>query len=349
MRTGLCFDTDFAALVKRHSVCIRFIKSIFQPKIFCMKNIKTTILSLLLAAATGTVMAQDPPQRDTTNFNRTDSMNRFNAGNPDSIKLRANRDSAQLNRDLNQGQAAADSLRATTDSINTGNPTGVTNSGNVDSTNTSSSTDNSNLNQGNTDSSNTNPTGVTNSGNTDSTNNINNNNAPNNNTPDNSNNASSPSSLANPGITDSAGKTNNAPVNVTVSPSATVTDSTGAATAPVTNNNSNMPATTTTQNNLNNVNNNNNNNATAALPRGVNVVDAVALQTGLTRFSALPILNTYVPEAMVTQLKNQYGDKLYDITMLKTGENQYGFAVRTQENGTYKSEMVSDTGVAKPQ
>ena len=298
-----------------------------------MKNIKTIVLSLLLAGAAGTVMAQDPPQKDTTNFNKADSMNRFNAGNPDSIKLRANRDSTLLSKDLNESQAAADSIKAATDSINAGNPTGVNNSANLDSSNVNSSVNSATLNQANADSSATNPTVVTNPGNPDSTNN------------NNSNNASSPSSLANPGITDSTGNATNAPANVTVSPSTIVTDSTvtAPAPAPVTNNVSTMPATTN-QNNTNNMNNN-----TAPLPRGVNVVDAAALQTGLNRFSALPILNTYVPEAMVTQLKNQYGDKLYDITMLKTGENQYGYAVRTQENGTYKFEVVNDAGTAKPQ
>jgi len=72
-----------------------------------------------------------------------------------------------------------------------------------------------------------------------------------------------------------------------------------------------------------------------SMPRGVNNPDASF--TGLNKWSALPVLNTYVPQDVVDQMRSAYGDKLYDITMLKTGENQYGYSARVQENGVYKS------------
>ncbi|MES2850648.1 MAG: hypothetical protein V4685_16435 [Bacteroidota bacterium] len=78
------------------------------------------------------------------------------------------------------------------------------------------------------------------------------------------------------------------------------------------------------------------------LTRGVNNPDASTLLTGLAKWSALPILNTYVPQEMVDKLKMEHGDKLYDITMLKTGENQFAYSARVQESGVYRIVMAND-------
>lgn len=80
-----------------------------------------------------------------------------------------------------------------------------------------------------------------------------------------------------------------------------------------------------------------------SMPRGVNNPDASF--TGLNKWSALPVLNTYVPQDVVDKMRSTYGDKLYDITMLKTGENQYGYSARVQENGVYKS-IVTNANTA---
>lgn len=76
------------------------------------------------------------------------------------------------------------------------------------------------------------------------------------------------------------------------------------------------------------------------MPRGVNNPELVL--TGLNKWSALPVLNTYVPQDIVDKLKMEQGDKLYDITMVKTGENQYGYIARVQENGMYHNVTVND-------
>lgn len=81
--------------------------------------------------------------------------------------------------------------------------------------------------------------------------------------------------------------------------------------------------------------------------RGVN--NSSTAITGLNRFSALPVLETWVPAAVVDQLSKKYSDQLYDITMLKTGENQYGYVIRLQENGMYRTETVTDAGAAANQ
>jgi hypothetical protein len=55
---------------------------------------------------------------------------------------------------------------------------------------------------------------------------------------------------------------------------------------------------------------------------------------GLTRYAALPQLSTWVPENVVSSLSSRYGNNLYDITMVKTAEdNKHHYIVRTQENG----------------
>lgn len=87
-----------------------------------------------------------------------------------------------------------------------------------------------------------------------------------------------------------------------------------------------------------------NNTSSTEMGRGVN--NSSTAVTGLNRFSALPVLETWVPAAVVEQLSKKYGDQLYDITMLKTGENQYGYVVRLQENGMYRTETVNDAGAA---
>lgn len=78
------------------------------------------------------------------------------------------------------------------------------------------------------------------------------------------------------------------------------------------------------------------------LPRGVNNPSSDMMMTGLGKWSALPILNTYVPQEVVDKIKAEHGDHLYDITMLKTGENQYAYSARVQDNGVYHNVIVND-------
>lgn len=66
------------------------------------------------------------------------------------------------------------------------------------------------------------------------------------------------------------------------------------------------------------------------------------MMTGLGKWSALPILNTYVPQDVVDKIKTEHGDHLYDITMLKTGENQYAYSARVHDNGVYRNIIIND-------
>jgi hypothetical protein len=89
--------------------------------------------------------------------------------------------------------------------------------------------------------------------------------------------------------------------------------------------------------------------STGNMPRGVNIPEASTLLTGLGKWSSLPVLNTFVPEEVVNKLKAEHGEKLYDITMLKTGENQYAYSARVQENGIYSTVIVQGDTVAVTQ
>ncbi|MEO6490427.1 MAG: hypothetical protein ABIO04_10840 [Ferruginibacter sp.] len=51
-------------------------------------------------------------------------------------------------------------------------------------------------------------------------------------------------------------------------------------------------------------------------------------------YSTSPVLVNYVPEIIITKLRNTYADKLYDITMLKKSGNQL-YIVRVKEAGGY--------------
>jgi len=148
-------------------------------------------------------------------------------------------------------------------------------------------------------------------------------------------------SLMNKPVNDT--RVNTATTNSTVNPSAnSATNGTVAPMTSTTGNSTNKEMTNHAMDSSNVTTNSTRHDA--ALPG--RVMNANGLQNGLQKSAALPVLNTYVPGAIVTQLKNQYGEKLYDITMLKTGQQQYAYAFRTQENGVYKSEVVGDNGAA---
>jgi hypothetical protein len=55
-----------------------------------------------------------------------------------------------------------------------------------------------------------------------------------------------------------------------------------------------------------------------------------------TTYAALPVLETYVPESVAGDLKNKYGNKLYDITMINASTDQVAYVIRTcDDNGIY--------------
>lgn len=72
------------------------------------------------------------------------------------------------------------------------------------------------------------------------------------------------------------------------------------------------------------------------------------MMIGLTRFAAVPVLSSYVPDDVVGRLKTKYGDKIYDILRVKAvaGTDQYKYIVRWQENGLFTSDTVDEGQMA---
>jgi len=59
--------------------------------------------------------------------------------------------------------------------------------------------------------------------------------------------------------------------------------------------------------------------------------------------ASLPVLETYVPESVILKLKNKYADKLYDITAINDSTGQAVYVVRTEENGIYSTQTLSES------
>lgn len=61
---------------------------------------------------------------------------------------------------------------------------------------------------------------------------------------------------------------------------------------------------------------------------------------------SLPVLQTYVPDAVVTTATNLYKQNLYDITAMKGNNSQDMYVVRIQDNGELKSVWMDANGTA---
>lgn len=61
---------------------------------------------------------------------------------------------------------------------------------------------------------------------------------------------------------------------------------------------------------------------------------------------SLPVLQTYVPDAVVTSAINMYKQNLYDITALQAKDSQEVYQVRVQDNGELKSMWMDGQGTA---
>ena len=59
---------------------------------------------------------------------------------------------------------------------------------------------------------------------------------------------------------------------------------------------------------------------------------------------ALPTLQTYVPEDVITKATNMYGNNIYDISMVKNAMNVDVYHVRVQDNGTMTSAWINEDG-----
>jgi hypothetical protein len=56
---------------------------------------------------------------------------------------------------------------------------------------------------------------------------------------------------------------------------------------------------------------------------------------------ALPVINTYVPETVITAAINSYGASLYSITTIKAANNDVVYQVSLIENGTTKTAWMN--------
>ena len=65
---------------------------------------------------------------------------------------------------------------------------------------------------------------------------------------------------------------------------------------------------------------------------------------GLSRYASLPVLSTWVPENIVSQLSSRFSNGLYDITMVRSSkdENKHHYIVRTQDNGIFTTHVITD-------
>lgn len=61
---------------------------------------------------------------------------------------------------------------------------------------------------------------------------------------------------------------------------------------------------------------------------------------------SLPVLNSYVPENIVTQALQRYGSTLYSISMVKTNDGVDAYQLGILDRGQMRTEIVGEDGVA---
>ena len=91
---------------------------------------------------------------------------------------------------------------------------------------------------------------------------------------------------------------------------------------------------------------NNMNNVTTNTANNNRSMAGTTTDASQTRFAALPVLVTAVPESIVGSVKNKYAANIYDITGLKNSAGQDVYMVRVLDNGQLRSEYVGSDGNA---
>ena len=73
--------------------------------------------------------------------------------------------------------------------------------------------------------------------------------------------------------------------------------------------------------------------------------DSSTMGMTATTYAALPLLETGVPQDMVTKLETKYGTSLYDITTVRSNTpDQWAFVVRIWVNGQYRTDYIGMDG-----
>ena len=65
---------------------------------------------------------------------------------------------------------------------------------------------------------------------------------------------------------------------------------------------------------------------------------------GLNTINNAPVLSNYIPAEIITRLKSVYGNKLYDITMMKKSDSRFLYIIRVKENGAYITHYLDEKG-----
>src|SRR5258706_5656383 len=66
----------------------------------------------------------------------------------------------------------------------------------------------------------------------------------------------------------------------------------------------------------------------------------------VTSIVALPVINNFVPESVITTAINAYGSNLYSITSVKLANNGEAYQVALLENGNMRTVMINPQSVA---
>ena len=105
---------------------------------------------------------------------------------------------------------------------------------------------------------------------------------------------------------------------------------------------SNLNSSANTSNQTNSSNANTNPGISPAYPTTMSNSRNIQGQPG---YASLPILENYVPDAVVSKVKSKY-TSVYDITAVKhtADQTQTTYAVRFGDNGVYKTEIVTEDG-----
>jgi hypothetical protein len=127
-------------------------------------------------------------------------------------------------------------------------------------------------------------------------------------------------------------------------------DSTSGAATPAANMNSPMPATNMSampagRDTSHGMNNNSNSNM-GSMPgsnMSSNNTSMMNMSAGGAT-AALPVLENLIPDAVVAKAKEKFGTTLYDITCTKHGADQNAYVVRVQNNGTFSTQWIDDSG-----
>ena len=59
---------------------------------------------------------------------------------------------------------------------------------------------------------------------------------------------------------------------------------------------------------------------------------------------ALPAIENKIPEEVITKAITQFGNNIYDITMMKSANNSTVYMIRTMDNGSMKSTWINEDG-----